>query len=70
MPFPAYVLPPKALSPVRATIVPPPAGVHPTAPTVCVGRLSPIDVQLLPTSVEAQTPPEATAAKRRLAPGS
>ena len=53
-------------SPLIATIVPPFAGVKPTAPTIWLGRLSPIERQLSPRFSDSQMPPVPLAANSRL----
>src|SRR4051794_35610289 len=59
-------IPPTALSPVPARIVPPFAVEKPRPPIACAGMASPIDRQEPPPAVDSQTPPVAGAAKIRL----
>src|SRR5437588_4492139 len=68
MPRPLGVkMPPTALSPVPARIVPPFAGENARPPIAWSGIASPIERQLPPPCVDSQTPPVAGAAKMRFA---
>src|SRR6267143_3281116 len=63
MPTPGTQLKQKALSPVPATRVPPPAFDQAMPPITWVGRLSPTDRQLCPPLRLSQTPPSDEEAK-------